>query len=1660
MSKPNTSYLEKAFHFIKWLFFGLFILFVTLILCVRSSWGQNLIKNKVTEFVAKKIDTKFSIQKLYLSFSGNLVVKELYVEDQQKDTLLYSKELEVSVAVLPILTQNTINVKAVEWTGLKATVFKLEKNNQYNFDYIINAFVDPNAPVETTTESETNPLEIKIGTIHFSDFNLLFNDEVLGINTHLKLGDLAFSFGRKFNINTFNFPVKKIAFTNADFSYIQNKPFPASEESKEESPLPIVEIDELNLSDIRINYQDKVANNKANINLNLFTIKDALVDLKNQKIAIYSIGLQNTIADLSFINDENLINGKKKQPIKSNNFEWPKWNVNIDALMFKNNSIALQTGNTVTKANIFNPQNFKIDQFNILLDDFSLVKDELALDLKEISFKEKSGFSIKELALNAELNNKQIDLLNFKLKTTNSSLKSQGVVRYNSINNFINQPKKTQFNIAIKELSLNTKDAYYFNHSLQKNEYVKKLSKHNIVGNVEVKGDLENLSIPSLNLNWGEKTKLTLSGKINNFLSDDKLNFNLPDIRFKTDKKAVLNFVDENKLGVNISSSISLKSTIKGSLLEVETNTILNLDKGKITLDGSLTNKEKITADGTLKVTYFNLGKIIKNNKIGVLDFETKVTADWLELQDLNAELSTKFNSLVFNEYNYNPLEIKANIKQGKGVVNTNFKDDNLDFSTKTNINIDSLTSRIQSFIKVNGVNLQALKITQENIKARLSLSVDYKKNPLGFNIKAETENGLLVYNQESFPVGNFNINTQINQDSTYVNIASNLLNLKLDSNANPQQITTAIRKHVNTYFTNKKTDTILGNTRLKAEVSISQDPLLDQVFLKGLKEFEPITFDLLFNEKNQKLNTTFNIPFIEYAGSSINKAQFALNSSDKNFDLNLKVDNVKYDPVNIQNINVQGKVIDGVVLLDFSTSDETEKIININSQIKATDSLVNFHINPQNLILNRKSWQIPESNKVLINGNIIATDFELFRNNQTISFKADVNQNNDNNLAVNFNNFELLNLVSFLNPEQNLASGIVGGTVEINQVNKAQSLASKLKIENLKVLESLLGVLQINAETTSAKNYQVDLSLQEQDNINLLVKGSYNALEKTSPLDLKIALKNLNLSKIEAFGKEYISKTSGSISANFNMKGLFENPIYNGDLNFNKAKLKVNSFNTNFTFPEESIKINNSSVLLNKFTILDNDKNTFMLDGEIETNDFSNPKFNLSLNTKNLQVLNSTIDDNDLYFGKLFIDADVKIGGDLNIPKVTGTLKIDKNSDFTYVVPESEIEAVEREGVVIFVNKKVTNDILTASENTVTTNVVTGLDIKTILKVDKSAILNVIIDKKTGDNLQVSGTADLNFGLTPNGRTTLSGKYQVNSGHYEASLYNLVTRKFEIAKGSSILWQGDPLEAKMDLKAIYKVKTSASGLMSSLTSGMDAETLNTYRKKVPFWVYLNLNGELLKPEISFELDIPEDSRGELGGQVYTQVQQLNNREEDLNKQVFSLLVLNQFFPSNISDGSSGGSLSIARDNVNKALSNQLNNYSNKLVGKTGVELGFELDSYTDYTEKGEENNTQLNVSAQKKLFNDRLTVQVGSGFELENSSNSQNEKTPIIGNVNIEYALTENRRFRLKGFRKNEYQSVIDGQVIVTGIAFLFNREFNKFRELWLKERTKKPTD
>jgi hypothetical protein len=344
-------------------------------------------------------------------------------------------------------------------------------------------------------------------------------------------------------------------------------------------------------------------------------------------------------------------------------------------------------------------------------------------------------------------------------------------------------------------------------------------------------------------------------------------------------------------------------------------------------------------------------------------------------------------------------------------------------------------------------------------------------------------------------------------------------------------------------------------------------------------------------------------------------------------------------------------------------------------------------------------------------------------------------------------------------------------------------------------------------------------------------------------------------------------------------------------------------------------------------------------------------------------------------------------------------------------------------------------------------------------IEIDKEAELSMVIDKSNGDFLKLKGEGQLNGGIDQSGKTTLTGRYELTEGSYEMS-FNLIKRKFDIKKGSYLLWTGEPTTADINITAIYKSETAPIDLVNDQLGELTSEERNTYKERIPFETELKLNGELLKPVITFDIVLP-DGNNDVSADVITTTQakltQLRQQPDELNKQVFALLLLNRFIGENPFSSESGGTTAsgLARDSASKILSQQLNNFAGDLI--SGVEINFDLQSTEDYTTGQKENKTDLNVGISKKLLNDRLKVTVGSSFGLEGTQQANQEANTIAGDVSLDYQITKDGRYKVRAYRVNKYQVALQGQVVETGVAFILTIDYSKFRELFGKSKAEK---
>lgn len=1662
--QPN---INKTIHKYRWLrrlarvILGVLIFFILLVLFVRSPWGQNVIVQQGVNYVKGKTGTEVQIEKAFITFDGNVVIDGVFLADEKGDTLLYSNHLEANLSFMPLIKGTGFTLNNATWDGLTAHIYRDNITDGFNYQFLIDAFV-----VEGTTTT-SKPFQLKLGTADLANFDVSFNDRVNQLDAHLKFEEFHLKMNT-LDLENMIVKVDDVYLKNANSYYHNNSiasdielskmvtPNDAvlsSDEIKDDSndsPLPKISVGNLRFDDVKLNYTSVVDGIAVNTSLSYFETAIAKADIAASDYKVNFVNLKDSEV---FVNTQT---ANKTPDIATTGtttaFTWPDLSLQVKNLNFQNNLIDYRVDGALPEEGVFNTNAIAVNNLDLQSSVLEYENKSAIVHIENIQFAEAGGLGLKQLQLKLTINDNKLVLNDLKTQINKNKLRGGVTVNYSSMDAFIKAPEKSSFDARIPRYEFYLNDLYRFLPYLRNNLYVRALVRKPVTGSLKAKGTLDKIDIPNLLVNWGTETAIIATGTVSNPTSIETINVDLPNLKMRSTRDNMLQFVNEEDLGFLLPQRISLNANIAGSTKQAIINALFTTTDGNLKVDGSFNNDATISFDAIASAQNLKLSHLLQKPELGDLTITINASGSGTELTNLDGTIDATINSFSYNDYPLKEIPVKGSFKNGKGMITSSYKDKNIEVSLESNLILENDIANATATIDIDGIDLQAFKVTSRNVRAGGQITASFKGNDTNYDLSSSIANGIAVYDNQSFLLGDVSLKAFARPDTTSVDIKNKMLNLQLRSNTDPARLITAIQRHIDRYLTKTVATDSIAPVVMNIKGSLTPAPILRSVIFPDLQALDTLKLAVDFNERNRKLDADIAIPYLKYANSEVDSLLITSRSDAQNLKFDFGFKSLTSGILNVERTEFTGIVEKNQLGLEFTSYDNTEKLIHIASTLsrKRTDNNIQnleLRVLVDDLILNKQNWTISKENIASYgDGKLAFNNFKIANGDQSIVFDSQLPENSKEHLGIIFNNFELQNILGILNLKEPLAAGIINGQVVLEDIFNKMGIIANLSIKDLKAMKVPLGKLTLDAQSAAGDQYLVDLKVNG-DLIDLAVDGSYTASRKDALLDMQLALNKLELKMLSDIAPQFFKNGKGAIAGNFKLTGTTAAPIYDGVLNFKNAGITPVRLDTPFNIVKESVVINNDGVILDSFTVQDVNNNNIVANGTIGTTALLDPTFDLTINADNFTVLDATAADNELYYGKATFTASATVKGDLTLPIVQVELTVNKDTDVYYVMPAKELEIVQRDGIVQFVNKEDPDDILTRTEEESAT--LTGFDITANIKVGNKAFVNIIVDPATGDNLRVAGNGDLRFNLYPNGRMALAGRYEINEGHYELSLYEIVSRRFELAKGGSISWTGDPYDANLDVSAIYKIDTSASALMASQTSGASPTTKEKFRQVLPFLVYLNVGGELLQPEISFRLDLPEEEQGAIGGQVYGRLQQLNTQDQELNKQVFSLLVLNKFFPISGADGSTGGTAAIARDNLNQALSDQLNQYGGKLLGNTGIDLNFGVNSFTDYQGAAPQDRTQLDIAASKKLFNDRLIVSVGSEVDIQGSA-PNGEETPVLGNVSLEYFLTETGKWRLKGFRRNQFDNVIDGQLVISGLSLIFSREFNEFSNLF----------
>ncbi|TCC92328.1 translocation/assembly module TamB [Pedobacter frigiditerrae] len=1643
------KYLRKGLKIFLWVIASIILLVVLIALSLNIPAVQNFVKDKAITYIKNKTKTEVRLESIKIALPKDVVLNKFYIEDRKGDTLLYAEKLQVDISLLKLL-KNTVEINNIELKNIRANVKRINPDTAFNFSFLVDAFMteEKKDPAKDTTSA---PLKFRIDKVLFTDIGITYRDDVVGNDIKLHLGEFKTKI-KDFDLAKQNYVIKSLSLKNTTLNYLQQKPLTQlvqhltnSVDSAhiEKGKLPTITVEDFAFTNVKINYDDQLSTTKAIANINDLGLVNLKVDLTNGK---YN-------ADEARLNKSKILFAFKPAP--SNNLNKVKDTVLVEqsplALFLKKvdfNDNNIQFDNLSakpTKGLDFNHLN--ITNLNLGAGDLNFANGGITVKVNNGSLKDKSGFILNELQGDATYTDKQIKLANFILRTPNTSIDNATELNFTSLEDLTKHPERVQMSLNFKNTIIGLKDAAFFSNAIPANYRNEKIKV-----NANVNGYLNNLTIAQLQISGLKNTQIDISGRAKGLPDINKTYLDLNIKKLHLSKADILVVVPKKSLPptIELPNMVDARGTFKGSMTDFNTNLNIQTDMGGAVVVANMKGpKGKERYQANISLNNFNVGRLLKQQAtLGRITAKANVSGTGLDPKTIHAKFDATVLRATYNKYNYSNLKLNGTYANQLVNVKGSMPDSNANFSLDAKINLAGKYPSLKADINLKQVDLQKLNFSTTefkvagNIKANISTAdVDH----LNGDVFAT---GLQIVKEgRRFNVDTVEINAVSTATSNSLALKSELLSAKIDGKYQLSKIGNAVINQINKYYQFGEVVSI-PDQRFRFDINIYSPKFLKD-FVPQLSTFVPSRINGLIDTQKDSLLMNASFPKVVYGDYNVDSVRLAVNNNNQKLNYNLTIRSIQSPSIVLFNSEISGNAANNQLDLNIFLRDRQRKDKYVIGGIfKSFNKDFRFNLDPNKLLLDYQKWTMSPENYIQFGqSGILANQFNLSQGSQLLSINSISNTPNSP-LRVEFKNFQIETITKFAETDTAMVGGTINGIVDVKDLISNPKFEANLNVSKLRYQKDELGDLSLLVNNNTANAFQVDARLK---GVHELRASGFYYTAPQSALDLVVNIDKIDLKEVESVSLGQIRQGKGTVTGQFTVKGELTAPKVLGSLKFNDAGFNVAYINSYFTMPTQEIAFTNEGIRFDDFTLIDSLGKKAIIDGNIYTTDFKNVRFGLDIRTDNFRAINSTAADNDMIYGTVYLTSTIKVRGDLNQPDVNMNIRVNKGTKFFYALPINDPSVIEQEGIVEFIDADAPpfNGQKPLKADSISKSPLKGMNMVANITIDPEAELNVVVDPQNGDNLSIKGNANLNATIDPSGKISLTGRYEVEEGSYSLTVAPLGKRPFKIVKGSTIIWTGEPTAATVDLTALYEVNAAPIDLINE-PDNIQAKT------KLPFQVYLYMKEELLKPKISFKIDLPENERGALSGTVYTKLQNVNRDESELNKQVFALLALNRFIANNPfqSLAGGGGASTWARSSVSKLLTEQLNNLASDLI--QGVDLNFNVNSSEDYSTGSLEQKTDLEVGLSKKLLNERLTITVGSSFGLEGPKVPGQSSSNIAGNLNVEYALSADGKYRLRFYRRNQNEAVIDGQIIETGIGFTLVVDYNKFREVFQSRKKK----
>lgn len=1414
----------------------------------------------------------------------------------------------------------------------------------------------------------------------------------------------------------------------------------------------------------------KDQHNASMVYLNEASVDFQVLSLMNPKVTIDEIILKNGKVNVIRYSSDNSINislfintiRDLSSPRKPNR---PPVPFTIDAVGLENMYFSYFDQRKPFITDHFDHNHFSFDSINAKVINLRVVADTFQIDVHNLSTRQiETRLKVHEIDTKFMLTKHIIQLDELYAKIGNSKVKNYLAFHYQHIDDLSDFNSKVTIKADIDRSEVSSQDLAHFAPGM------KNIPDYYSVSGI-FEGKVERFNVKNVYLGFGENSVLKGKVKFDGLPDIEEtfmeLSFNNSIVQ-ATDLKQYLDrgaFAVVKKFG-----KITGKGQFIGFLNDFVANGAVSTNLGKVVSDINLKIIDSLSPKsyykGKLTTTNFHLGKLTDRPEIDLIDMDGTIEGKGFSLEEAEVKLDAKIKRLGFNNYNYRNIVTNAQLSEELFNGEISAADSNLTFSAKGKVDLRPGQNIFNIKAHFEKANLKPLHLSSVETMVKTDVDLNFKGLRMDDIIGDITfANTYLLYkdHKEIFLDSLHAFSTKLDGQRTF-NINSDLLTLTSNGNFELSKLgrdlsqlyeeyklaITRNNDEVQSYYQKKVKTGDAEKYKVDFEIDVIDINAILSIYTPGLY-FSPGTtlsgnyssghtsilnlntyIDTFYYQENAFYKTNLELSTSKITDSSNILAMLYIKSAGQKVSGFTETENFTFDGVWSN---------DSVLFSSSASQSKSTNSARLNGKMRLLEDKKILQFEQSYLNLLNKKWDIQGNNRIeFLTGEILVDNFLVSNGSQAVLFKGPIVSKNNKVAELTVNNFQIENLNSLLQEDFSV-KGSLSGHLKIKDIFKDLDIDGQVKLSNFLIDNFLIGDV-VGTSSWNGMQKQLDLNVEierlDQKIIDLsgYLKPKQNG--KKEEINLNATLTNANLDVLNPILKGVLSEISGKVTGGFQISGDFKNLLFNGKGDVKNGKFKVDYLGTTYFF-EDNIYLENNLIGFKKLTLSDIEGNKAIVDGGIYHDNFRDFGVKLRGDMRNFQVLNTSEQDNDLFYGKAIVSGDVELMGPFSNLKITANAISDKGTKI--FIPLNSYSEIEQQNYIRFKSFKKEQEAAKENKEFKDHLDLSGINMDFNFEITPDAYCEIIFDKKAGDIIRGNGKGNLKLKIDTRGDFYMFGNYAITKGAYNFTLAGLVNKEFSIEPNSSISWSGDPYGGILDIKAIHSQMISLAPIMDTSEARKPEN-----QKKYPVNTILDVDGNLLSPQISLDIDIQRFGSNQ-GTYVAEFESKLETNEQELNRQVFSLLVLKSLARENSFSGINSGT-----NNLSELLSNQLSNWLSQ------VDENLQIDIDLNSLDKDALNTFQLRLSY--TLLDGRLRITRDGTFKNVENTDQANVSN-LAGEWTVEYLLSQDGKLRLKLYNRINQNYLLVGANNTTntsaGFSVLHTQSFNSLKELFDFSKKKK---